>query len=179
MTRKFSGKNRIILALSLLLLVLLTINLLKIDEVKFIQDGDFTNKEEGTIVFNILLDTRLDTEYITFFKSNLIKGLSIKYNIKTSIIEAGLPLLTSKEKLFDNQKHQVAYTYKKDQNQILYLDGEEIAQSPYSPSIYSRLLTGFVVLEDENLKKPNNLEIINKQLSSQDIKNMFKTFKQR
>ncbi len=163
--------SKVIMILFSLIILFLVINLIKPNEVMFHQEGDFDNEEEGTIVFNVLLDTQLETDYIVFFKSNFIKGLRIAYDLKDLELQAGMPILKNEAHLFDNMKHQIAYTYKRDDNQVLYLDGEEIGRGEYKPGFISSF-TGFVIAE-ESLQVPVEVRILDKQLSKEEIKELF------
>ncbi|MBU2561206.1 MAG: hypothetical protein KKD17_02830 [Nanoarchaeota archaeon] len=109
------------------------------------------NEDEGTIVlwtkppieiFDQFSDTR---DYIIFYSSTNVPGLRIVYNMKSRRFEAGTPLMESPEiDIFDSQDHQVVYTFKKDMEQALYLDGAKVASSMFKPMKISQV-TGFAV----------------------------------
>jgi len=110
------------------------------------------NENEGTIVlwtkppveiFDQFSDAR---DYIIFYSSTNVPGLRVVYNIKEKRFEAGSPLLESPEiDIFDGKNHQVVYTFKKDHEQAIFLDGSKVASSDFRPMRISDV-TGFATL---------------------------------
>ncbi|MBW2965065.1 hypothetical protein KY363_06415 [Candidatus Woesearchaeota archaeon] len=98
------------------------------------------NPDEGTLVlwtkqnieiFDQFRDAR---DYIIFFTATNLQGLRIAYNIAEERFEAGMPLLaTPKINIFDKADHQFVYTWKKGVEQALYLDGQKVRSSSFTP----------------------------------------------
>lgn len=98
------------------------------------------NENEGAIVlwtkppvkiFDQFSDAR---DYIIFYSATNLPGLRVVYNIRTEQFEAGTPLLTTpKVDIFDDQPHQIAYTYKRGFEQALFLDGKKVDSSEFKP----------------------------------------------
>jgi hypothetical protein len=109
------------------------------------------NENEGTIVlwtkppvnmFDQFSDAR---DYIIFFSATNVPGLRVVYNIDKSRFEAGSPLLSSPEiNIFDEQPHQFVYTFKKDVEQAMFIDGVKVNSSQFRPLKISDV-TGFAV----------------------------------
>lgn len=109
------------------------------------------NEDEGAIVlwtkppieiFDQFSDAR---DYIIFYSSTNVPGLRIVYNIQSRRFEAGTPLMESPEiDIFDGRDHQLVYTFKKDMEQVLYLDGAKVSSSLFKPVRISQV-TGFAV----------------------------------
>jgi hypothetical protein len=109
------------------------------------------NENEGTIVlwtkppvnmFDQFSDAR---DYIIFFSATNVPGLRVVYNIDKSRFEAGTPLLSSPEiNIFDEQPHQFVYTFKKDVEQAMFIDGVKVNSSQFRPLKISDV-TGFAV----------------------------------
>lgn len=116
------------------------------------------NENEGTLViwtkppvqvFDQFSDSR---KYIVFFQSTNIKGLKIIYNLETKKFEAGTPIMESNEiDIFDNQAHQIIYTYTKGRTQSIFIDGEEHIRSDFKPVSVSKI-TGLVIQDFNELK---------------------------
>ncbi|MFC1741836.1 hypothetical protein ACFL3V_04845 [Nanoarchaeota archaeon] len=112
------------------------------------------NTDQGTIViwtkppveiFSQFSDAR---DYIIFYSATNIPGLRVVYNIKEKHFEAGAPLMSSPEvDIFDQKNHQIVYTFKKDGQQSIFLDGVKAATSDFKP-IDSSKIVGFSFLEE-------------------------------
>jgi hypothetical protein len=84
-------------------------------------------------------------DYIIFFSATNVPGLRVVYNIDKSRFEAGSPLLSSPEiNIFDEQPHQFVYTFKKDVEQAMFIDGVKVNSSQFRPLKISDV-TGFAV----------------------------------
>jgi hypothetical protein len=127
-------------------------------------EGDFPNPEEGTAIFNfrlpmddIIVDLDNVARYVVFVESRSIPGLFLRYNTKDSVLEGGIPLLRSaKVTLLDDREHQLLYTFKKGEQQKIYLDGEEIASGIFESGRGG--MTGFAVFEDSSSSREINVE---------------------
>ena len=118
-----------------------------------VPDSDQTlpNVNEGTIslwtkppvqIFDEFTDEK---EYLVFFSAMNLPGLRIVYNLKEKHFESGSPLLESPPiDIFDGKNHQLVYSFKKGKNQILFLDGNKVAESEFKPLEISKV-TGFVI----------------------------------
>ena len=135
-------------------------------------EKDFTNKEEGTVVmFTTVNDLPDGIKYLTFFKSKLLQGISIKYVIKELKLKAGAPLMNSEE-LNIIGRHMIAYTYKKGDKQALYFDGEKVASGNFNGGLIFPL-TGFVVLEGTESAKPEKIEFYDRVLTKKELKILY------
>ncbi|HZX45136.1 MAG TPA: hypothetical protein VFF28_05640 [Candidatus Nanoarchaeia archaeon] len=119
--------------------------------VKLGLEGDFPNKKEGTVVFdmkifmeNIIQVNNKVPKYVIFAESQAIPGLVFRYNVFESVFEGGLPLIkTSEVKFLDGGKHLVSYTFKEGGPQKIFFDGKEVASGEFDSS--KPLVTGLVI----------------------------------
>jgi hypothetical protein len=117
---------------------------------------DLMNTNEGTVVINfrakeedVNVGDAVPTK-IQLFRSKNINGLGVYYMYEQKLLIAGLPVITSPPStLLDGNMHQVAYTYKKDDRQMIYLDGNVIAESRYNPGSPDAI-SGFLVKQIQN-----------------------------
>jgi len=122
--------------------------------VKSSLDGDFPNTEQGSFVYSgnlnqEIIESRSDIQFIILFYSRKIPGLAMRYNLKDKTIEAGLPVIKSEPiDLFDRDRVQVVYSFKKGEKQRIILNGKELISSPYTGKP-AGMLTGFVTNQEE------------------------------
>jgi hypothetical protein len=113
------------------------------------------NTEEGTVslwtkppvqMFEQFNDAR---KYIVFFTAANIPGMRVVYNLEEKVFEAGVPVLkSSRIDIFDNQEHNVVYTYKRGVGQSLFIDSQIVNTSDYVELSVDEV-TGFSVFEGE------------------------------
>ena len=119
------------------------------------QFNDFENDREGTVVINFQgsmeqLDRHfgLIPDYLVLITSQQIAGLKIIYNLNAQALEGGIPPLQSSSfNLFDEQNHQLTYTFHVDKGQMMFVDGQKVAEGPYNPSFPKNFITANVVLD--------------------------------
>jgi len=107
--------------------------------------------EEGTLVvvtnppvklFDQFSDTR---DYIIFFSATNLPGVRVAYDIKKKMFQVGTPLMSSQEiNIFDEKPHQLAYSFKKEGKQALFIDGVKVNESDFEPMTIMSA-TGFAV----------------------------------
>ncbi len=112
------------------------------------------NQDEGTVVlwtkppieiFDQFSDAR---DYIIFFSATNMPGVRVVYNIRQKRFEAGSPLLMSPEiDIFDSRNHQLSYTFRKDGEQALFLDGKKVDSSDFRPMRITDVTGFFTALE--------------------------------
>lgn len=110
--------------------------------IKLDQKGDFPNPKEGTVIINqkVFMDRIISQEkkvpkYIVLMESETVPGLALRYNVGDSVLEGGLPIMTSEEVIFlDGNTHEIVYTFKTGAEQRLYFDKEEVALARFYPS---------------------------------------------
>lgn len=113
-----------------------------------IETMDFPNPDEGT--FSGWLKPNYFKEpidpVVILFISAKIPGVSLMYYPKENKVIAGSPQMTAENIiLFDGQKHQIVYAFKKGAQQYFFYDGSLVAGSnfkPYSPEQITGLITG-------------------------------------
>ena len=133
---------------------------------------DFTNSDAGTVIMMTTvqnLNVPEGIEYVVFFKSKFIPGLSIQYNLPDLSLEAGIPLMSSETNILG--KHLIAYTYEKKGSQNLYFDGNKVASSHFIGRSISPI-TGNVVLDTTNVQfiEPDAIETYDRILTEEEIK---------
>ncbi len=139
---------------------------------------DLTQSEQGSIIVDFkAVDEDVNVGGITptkilLFRSRKVNGLVIYYLYNEKIVEGGIPkLTTSKVELLDGNMHQIAYTFKKNDKQALYVDGKKESEGKYMPEIP---ITGFAVKEIENeisTDKGNiNFNVYDRVLTEKEIK---------
>ncbi len=117
------------------------------------------NPTQGTLVlwtkkkievFDQFRDAR---DYIIFFTADNMPGFRIAYNIADSRFEAGMPILaTPQVNIFDNTDHQFVYTWNKDIEQALYLDGKKVRSSKFLP-VNKDMIVGMSIADIEQFEE--------------------------
>lgn len=138
------------------------------------------NPDEGTLVlwtkqnievFDQFRDAR---DYIIFFTATNLQGLRIAYNIAEERFEAGMPILaTPKINIFDRADHQFVYTWKKGVEQALYLDGQKVRSSSFTP-ISTTEIIGMSIADIEQYDEADieGIEIANydRYMTAEDLR---------
>ena len=114
---------------------------------------DFTSSKEGTFVGTIKANYKEPIDNaVVLFASATMPGISIVYEPETKKLIAGSPEMTAENiALFDGKKHQIAYAFKKGNEQQLYYDGLQVAQSKFEWQ--PDHLTGMAIREKAYLSK--------------------------
>ncbi len=108
------------------------------------------------------------------FNSKKIQGLAIYYLNTLRLIEGGMPTMTTPQlDLLDGVFHEIAYTFKKGDEQRIYFDGKRISKSKYFPTTIAPF-SGFAVKEEKNIlyagKWDIMLEVYDRMLTEEEIK---------
>lgn len=139
---------------------------------------DLTQSNEGTVIIDfravdedVNVGGILPTK-ILLFRSRKVSGLVIYYLYHEKKIRGGLPKLTTPEvNLLDGMLHKIVYTFKKDDKQKFFFDGNKISESDYIPQIP---ITGFAVKQTENeinIDKGNiNFEVYDRVLTEEEVR---------
>jgi hypothetical protein len=118
-----------------------------VEEVPTVIDNtnDFPSTKEGTFV-GIIDGNKNPSRYgekIILFTSAKIPGLSLEYYPSKSKLVGGTPeMIAENIVIFDGQKHQIAYSFKRFSKQNLFFDGILVAESNFE--IFPRHLTGLI-----------------------------------
>ncbi len=141
---------------------------------------DLSQSEQGSVIIDFKATDRdvniagIFPTKILLFRSKVVNGLVIYYLYNEQVIEGGVPRLTTpKVNLLDGMLHKIAYTFKKDEKQALYFDGQKVAEGKYLPS--SMKITGFAVKGIENEVKTDlniNYNVYDRVLTEEEIKEL-------
>jgi hypothetical protein len=108
-----------------------------------------------------------------FFSSRKIPGLSIRYRFQDKRIVAGLPAMeSSKQAVFDGQKHMIAYQYRKDGSQELFFDGELVASGSYS-GIAQTAPIGMVIAYPPEELMPESVQTAPEAMDASEIQRLY------
>ncbi|MBW2966848.1 hypothetical protein KY362_00005 [Candidatus Woesearchaeota archaeon] len=137
------------------------------------------NPDEGTIVIWTKPPMKIfgqfddSHQYIIFFTAENIPGLRVAYNMKTSSFEAGTPLLrTPPVDIFDEAPHQFVYTYKAGGEQAIFLDGQKVSESAFSPMQITKV-TGFMIKDFSDILRIDidglEISVYDRAISAEDL----------
>jgi len=117
---------------------------------------DFPNTEAGTFggILKATYGKQPPEEVLVLFASVKIPGLTILYYPYQRQLVAGTPQMVAEDvALFDGREHELYYTFKNGDKQILYCDQKPIAISKFVlPE--KNLLSGMVIGAEENFISP-------------------------
>ncbi len=146
-------------------------------------DADLQSKEEGTIMWwtkpemRVFKDFESTKEYLIMFSSSNLPGLMIAYGFAGKNIVGGMPMMKSGGVEFlDNKAHQIAYTFKKGGEQVLYFDGEMKVRGEYRESQVN-VLTGHVVVGEMDIAKESIVDrvaTVDRVMTQEEIKLLMK-----
>ena len=150
-------------------------------------DADLQNKKEGTIMWwtkpEIQIFRKFEDrkEFLIMFNSENLPGLMIAYSFAEKNIVGGTPLMgTDPIEFLDGKSHQIAYTFKKGAQQVLYYDGQMQAMGDYRPTIKDQV-TGAVigVVGSHDFKEAekdiiDRVEIVDKAMTAEEIQEWMK-----
>ena len=111
------------------------------------QMNDFPTAEEGTFI-GVLPEKYFKEEMdnvIILFASAKIPGLTLMYYPEQKRLVGGTPQLAAENiYLFDGQKHELKYSFKKNGPQSLFYDNKLIASGDFRPA-YPLVITGLAI----------------------------------
>jgi hypothetical protein len=112
--------------------------------------ADLPSTDQGTVIVKFaaqvsdVLIGGLAPDRVMLFRSSAIKDLSMAYLYDSKSLVAGMPPLKSDAvELLDGKEHEIAYTFKEGEMQMLFFDGRKLAESMYHAHS-DNPITGFV-----------------------------------
>lgn len=146
-------------------------------------EADLPNEKEGTIVWwtkpamSVFKEFKNTKRYLVMFVSDNVPGLMIAYNFKENNLNGGTPVMhTPKVVLFDNQPHQIGYTFKQGGLQSIYFDGTKLAESSFELNSLASV-SGFMVRETIELPETiegaiDRIDTFDKALTEEELKGL-------